>query len=238
MFDVDGTLVDHDRAQRLGLLAHLADLGEQLDDARWARWRALEEHHFARYLSRDLTFQEQRRERVRGFTGETLDDVEADAWFDAYRLRFEQSWQVFDDVVDTLDQLAHLPLAAFSNVSGEYTRHKLTALGLIDRFVLAWGTDDIGAAKPDPRTFTGLVAGLGLAAADVLHVGDRYQPDGLGPCLAGLRGAWLDRPGAEPAGRVPEAAPDPRVAVITSLRDVVPLATGTPAARAAAPPAP
>lgn len=229
MFDVDGTLVDHDRAQRLGLLAHLADLGEELDGARWARWRALEEYHFARYLARDLTFHGQRRARVRDFTGDPLDDDAADAWFDAYRIRFEESLRVFDDVVDTLDQLAHLPLAAFSNVSGEYTRHKLTALGLLDRFVLAWGTDDVGAAKPDPLTFTGLVTGLGVPAADVLHVGDRYEPDALGPCRVGMHGVWLDRPGADPAGRAPGDAPDPRVVVITSLREVVPLATGRPA---------
>lgn len=220
VFDVDGTLVDHDHAQRAGLAAHLADLGGCLDAATWARWRTLEELHFARYLTRELTFQEQRRARVRDFTGEPLGDAAADAWFDAYRVRFEESWRLFDDVLETLDRLGDVPLAAFSNVAGAYTRHKLAAVGLSDRFVVAWGTDDVGAAKPEPRTYTAVLAELAVAPGDAVHVGDRYESDARGPRAAGLCGVWLDRPGAEPAGRLPVGEPDPSIPVIGSLREL------------------
>ena len=223
VFDVDGTLVDHDRAQREGLTAHLRNGAGTLDDTTWARWRQLEEHHFARYLAGELSFQEQRRERVRGFTGDRLADAAADAWFDAYRVRFEAAWRLFDDVLETLDQLAGVTLAAFSNVSGPYTRHKLERLGLLDRFALAWGVDDVGAAKPDPRTYTTVLAALGVDTGHAVHVGDRYDSDARGACDAGVRGVWLDRPGAEPAGRRPPGEPDPRVTVVTSLTEVVAL---------------
>jgi putative hydrolase of the HAD superfamily len=223
LFDVDGTLVDHDAAQRNALRLRLADLGEPLSDAEWSRWRDLEEHHFVRYLDGEIDFEQQRFERVRGFTGEAMDDAAARAWFAVYLTHFEASWTVFPDVVGTLDALADrgVAMAAFSNVHGEFTRHKLTRVGLSERFAVVWGTDDVGAAKPEAAVFEALCRELGVADAAALHVGDRYEWDARGAVAAGLRGAWLDRPGADPRGRVARGEPDPRIAVIGSLRHLV-----------------
>jgi putative hydrolase of the HAD superfamily len=115
-------------------------------------------------------------------------------------------------------------LAAFSNVSGEFTRTKLKRVGLLDRFALAWGVDEAGAAKPDPTPFTATCARLGVPVGGTVHVGDRYVPDAVGACDAGLRGVWLDRPGADPRGRAPVGAEDSRVHTVTSLLDVVAIA--------------
>jgi len=221
IFDVDGTLVDHDGAQLRGLTQYLASLGDPLDDARWARWRRLEEFHFARHLAGELSFQEQRRQRVRGFTGEPMDDAAADVWFDGYLQAFEASWRVFDDVAPALEALGDRPLAAFSNVLGGWTRYKLTQVGLAAAFDVVMGTDDVQAAKPDPRTFVGVCAALGVDPPTVWHVGDRYLTDAVGARDAGLRGVWLDRPGADPHGRRPADEPDPSIAVVTSLAHFV-----------------
>jgi putative hydrolase of the HAD superfamily len=223
IFDVDGTLVDHDRAQLDGLTAHLAQLGDRLDEDRWNRWRTLEERHFTRHLTGEIGFQEQRRCRVREFTGEDLDDAGADAWFEGYREAFEASWSVFDDVAPTLAALSRWPLAAFSNVPGALTRNKLKAVGLFDDFDVVLGTDDVGAAKPEARVFATVCAELGVLPECTWHVGDRYYWDAMGARDAGLRSVWLDRPTADPRGRVPppEVA-DPAadgVRVVASLLD-------------------
>lgn len=225
VFDVDGTLVDHDHAEHQGLQRRLAELGRTLDEAEWSRWRELEEHHFARFLSGELSLQGQRRERVRDFTAERFDDTDADAWFAAYQVHFEASWRLFPDVLDVLDTLAassQLQLGAFSNVSGDFTRHKLARVGIAERFEVVWGTDDVGAAKPDAEVFASLCARLGREPAQTLHVGDRYEADARGAVVAGLRGVWLDRPGADPRGRLARAAPDERVQVITTLAHLLP----------------
>lgn len=231
IFDVDGTLVDHDAAQRDGLTAYLADLGATLDDQQWSRWRELEERHFSRYLAGQLAFQEQRRCRVREFTGESLDDAAADVWFAGYQEWFEASWRVYADVGPALAALGGLPLAAFSNVPGDLTRRKLTAVGLIDVFVVVLGTDDVGAAKPDRRVFQAVCATLGTPPERTWHVGDRYSWDAVGARDAGLRSVWLDRPGADPRGRVPpQGVTDPAadgVAVVTSLVDFATLVSAT-----------
>ncbi len=155
--------------------------------------------------------------------GEPLPDDDADTWFDGYRAHFESCWRLFDDVLGSLDALADRPLAAFSNVSGAYTRRKVSAVGLQDRFALIWGIDDVGAAKPAPRVFLDLCATLGVEPSRTLHVGDRYEADALGACDAGLLSLWLDRPGASLSGRRPDGAVDPRVTVVTSLTDLVAL---------------
>jgi putative hydrolase of the HAD superfamily len=232
IFDVDGTLVDHDRAQRDGLTAHLATQGhDPLDEALWTRWRTLEERHFSRYLSGELGFQEQRRCRVRDFTGQPYDDATADAWFAGYQEQFEASWHLFPDVGVALEALSALPLAAFSNVPGDLTRRKIAAVGLADVLEVVLGTDDVGAAKPHARVFTSVCAALGSSATSTWHVGDRYYWDGMGARDAGLRSVWLDRPGADPVGRVPPPeVTDPGadgVAVVSSLLEFATLVSGT-----------
>jgi putative hydrolase of the HAD superfamily len=220
VFDVDGTLIDYDRARREGFARYAVALGLPADGAAWDRWLAAEDVHFQRYLDGELSFEDQRRERVRAFTGEPLDAAAADDWFAGYLTHFEASWRLFDDVQTTLDALAGLSLAAFSNVSGEYTRRKIEAVGLARVLVGAWGVDDVGAAKPAEATFLGLCERLGAPPASVVHVGDRYLADALGAVEAGLTGIWLDRPGAEPDGRAPQGTPDPRVRVISSLAEL------------------
>ena len=217
VFDVDGTLIDYDRARREGFARYAVAVGLPTDGDAWDRWLAAEDVHFRRYLDGELSFEEQRRERVRAFTGEPLDAVAADTWFAGYLVHFEASWRLFDDVPPMLDALAGHSLAAFSNVSGAYTRRKIEAVGLAGVLVGAWGVDDLGAAKPAAATFRGLCERLGVPPASVVHVGDRYGADALGAVEAGLTGVWLDRPGAEPDGRAPQGALDPRVRVISSL---------------------
>ncbi|MDQ1668375.1 MAG: putative hydrolase of the superfamily, partial [Actinomycetota bacterium] len=83
LFDVDDTLVDH-----------------------------AEDRHLHRHLTGELTFQEQRRARVRDMLGAAdLDDATADAWFAGYTERFEAAWAAYDDVASVLDLLASHDLA-------------------------------------------------------------------------------------------------------------------------------
>ena len=79
LFDLDDTLFAHRHAVAAGVLAHRLShglLGDDLEEL--ARWNELEEHHYHRYLTGELDFLEQRRERSRGFVlphGITLTDV-------------------------------------------------------------------------------------------------------------------------------------------------------------------
>ena len=99
LFDLDDTLFAHRESVEAGIAAHRSTLGGALAAAdraaEFARWNALEELHYHRYLTGELDFLQQRRERVRGFVqpyGLTLDDdAAADAWYDAYYVHYESA---------------------------------------------------------------------------------------------------------------------------------------------------
>ena len=221
LFDVDDTLVDHERAERAGIATQLALVGRPVDEAVHQRWKTLVDESFARYLAGELSFVEQRRERARAMTGQPLTDASADAWIAGTVRGFEQALEPFADVEPVLAALADagLRLAAFSNVNGDFTRRKLGLVGLADRFEVILGNDDVGAAKPDAEPFLALCRGVGVEPHEAVHVGDRWLADVVGARAAGLAAVWLDRPGVDPAGRAPDAAhpADPAVPVIRSL---------------------
>lgn len=228
LFDVDDTLVDHDRAQRAGLVAALAADGVVADEAAHARWKDLVNATFARYVAGELDFAQARRVRVRAMTDRHLDDAQVDAWVARNVAGFEAGLALYDDVLPALDALRALPgvrLGAFSNVDGDFTRRKLRLVGIADRFEVVWGTSDVAAPKPSPEPFWALCRALCVDPGQAVHVGDRWHADAAAAVAAGLVGVWLDRPGADPRGRArdplraPNVDPD-SVAVITTLRQL------------------
>jgi putative hydrolase of the HAD superfamily len=207
LFDVDDTLVDHAGARRRGILAHLRACGLAADDDAVRRWRLAEERHFARHLAGELSFQEQRRERVRDVLARPLADDEADAWFAGYTECFEREWSAFPDVTDCLQSLAPYALGVVTNVGVEHQRRKLARCGLADRFEAVVGLDTLGVGKPDPRPFRHACAQLGVRPEQAVYVGDRLDWDVAGAVGAGLRAVWLDRRGEAAGADVPTGVP-------------------------------
>lgn len=207
LFDLDGTLMDHDAARDAaiaGLLSADAALADE--------WRRLEALHYDAYAAGHCSFQEQRRRRVRGIHAalqrDMPDDDACDAWFATYLERYRAGWTAFDDVVPALTQLAtalpEVRLGIVTNGEGEPQRAKLAAIGLTERFPVFVASAEVGMRKPEPRIFLHACERLGVASHEVAHVGDRLDLDAHGAAGADLRGIWLDRAGAgtAPAGIV------------------------------------
>jgi putative hydrolase of the HAD superfamily len=230
LFDLDGTLMDHDAARVAGLAAHLAALSPDLsaDDLAHldGEWRRLEALHYDEYAAGRISFQEQRRRRVRGIHAamgaEQPADGACDDWFAAYLERYRSGWAAFDDVHPGLAALAaahpDAALGVLTNGEGEPQRAKLAAIGLADRFPVVIASADVGLAKPDPAIFALACERLGVEPAAAAHVGDRLDLDAHGAATAGLRGIWLDRSGTGVGldGVPPRAA----VRTIATLHDL------------------
>jgi putative hydrolase of the HAD superfamily len=201
LFDLDDTLMDHRSAVSRGILRHVDETRAfPLPDREHsvALWHELEDRHYHRYLSRELTFAGQRRARALDFAaahGITLSEVEADAWFDSYFESYRGAWELFDDAMPCLDRLADagVRVGVVTNGEADYQRVKLERTGLGDRFehVIASGT--VGVAKPAPGIFEHACALFGVAPRDALYVGDRLLTDAVGAASAGLTGVWLNR---------------------------------------------
>ncbi len=210
LFDLDGTLMDHDAARARGLQAHLSGWLPGLEAQELARlereWQRLEALHYDEYTRGECTFAEQRRRRVQGIRAaierEPANELTADAWFESYLRHYRAAWRAFDDVLPSLAALteahATVVLGVVTNGEGEPQRAKLAAIGLSERFQVVVSSGEEGVAKPDAKIFALACERLGVEQEQTAHVGDRLDLDAEGAAAAGLRGVWLDRRGTEP----------------------------------------
>ncbi|WP_405869140.1 MULTISPECIES: HAD family hydrolase [unclassified Streptomyces] len=198
VWDVDDTLFDYTTADRVGMRGHLAAEGlldgyDTVEQA-IARWRAITDQQWARFSAGEVTFEGQRRDRVRVFLGEQLTDDEADAWFRQYRTHYEAAWALFPDVLPALDALAASHRhAVLSNSSIHVQDHKLRLLGVHHRFEAILCAAELGVSKPEAGAFLAACEALELAPHQVAYVGDHPEIDGRGAADAGLLSVWIDR---------------------------------------------
>lgn len=124
--------------------------------------------------------------------------------FDAYYAARNEV-ECYPDSVPALQRLGrHFPLVSLTNGNADLDR-----IGLRDHFVHHVAARDLGVAKPDPAIFHHACARLGLAPAQVLHVGDDPHLDVHGARAAGLRTAWVNRRGeAWPGADAPDFVVD------------------------------
>jgi FMN phosphatase YigB (HAD superfamily) len=93
-----------------------------------------------------------------------------------------------------------VPLAVCSNFTDTET-----ALAVLDETDLRGAldavaiSDSVGWRKPRREIFEALLARLGVAPGEVLHVGDNLDADIGGAAVVGMRTAWLTRRVADPA---------------------------------------
>lgn len=121
--------------------------------------------------------------------------------------------QCYPDAIDALTRIAaRVPVAALSNGNADLRR-----IGLDHHFVFQLGAHEHGAAKPQASIFLAACQRLGVAPAQVLHVGDHIDMDVAGAMAAGLRGCWINREGA--IWNHPHLQPDLQFDTLAGLAD-------------------
>ena len=221
LFDLDDTLMAHTRAVDEAIERARAAAGGDFAAADPAavqrRWRELEERHYTRYLSGELTYLGQRVWRARDLLapyGVDLDDAEALEWFDRYLVGYRDAWRLFDDVLPALDAItAVLPDVRFGIITNgdlAFQTDKLERIDLWNRLdltpVRADGSIDeparrgrliasgeLGITKPETGIFDAAAAAFELEPAQCAYTGDRVRTDAIGAHAAGMLGIWLDR---------------------------------------------
>lgn len=121
--------------------------------------------------------------------------------------------ECYPDALDALARIAaRVPVAAISNGNADLER-----IGLSRHFAFQLGSREFGAAKPDPGIFHAACERLGVAHAQVLHVGDHMEMDVAGAMRAGLRGCWINR--EADTWNLPGLQPDLQFDTLTGLAD-------------------
>lgn len=198
-FDIDGTLVDYKFAEKAGAIQYYHQhMGLfNLSEAEFINlWSDLAHKFFNKYLGKELSFEEQRKSRIKALfktVGIELSDRDAEAEFDTYLNFYRDNWKVFNDVITCLNQLKDVRLGIISNGHYEHQIDKLKRVGIVDYFSAVITSGEVGCSKPDKRIFIEACKKLGEAPTQCNYVGDDLSVDILGSNAAGLKGIWLNR---------------------------------------------
>jgi FMN hydrolase / 5-amino-6-(5-phospho-D-ribitylamino)uracil phosphatase len=84
------------------------------------------------------------------------------------------------------------PIAIISNSEG-HLAELIAELGWAPDFDVVVDSGRLGIDKPDPRIFTHACGALGIANAELLHVGDAWEADVMGALGASASAVWFDR---------------------------------------------
>lgn len=218
-FDIDGTLVDHRHAEKLGALAFRNAHPELhgLEPETFARlWHDTTEEHIVRYFRGEIGYEEQRLERMRALfshVGLTPSDREARSSFAIYAATYERSYRTFPDVDGCLAALAGARLGIITNGVSRPQIGKLLATGIAGHFGLVVCSDDVGTAKPARRIFEVACNRMDCRPEDAVYVGDMLETDALASADAGMRAVLVDREGSA-------QVQDPRVRVVRDLQEL------------------
>lgn len=204
VFDLDGTLVDQEGAER-DALQRLYERDFKLEPKPSYHvflrdWRNVADEFLQRFLDNRMGFDEQRILRFQALYqkyGQRCDRAEAERLHQAYAAHYRGQWRAFEDAVPALAaaKARGYRLAMITNGNGEQQRAKLAATGLDAWLEHVLVSEDVKVAKPEPGIFRHSEAALGLEPAEMAYVGDRTDVDVAGAVAAGWTPVWLDRKG-------------------------------------------
>lgn len=196
LFDIDGTLIDHDAAEAAAVDALYGRVGHTLDAAGFLQiWRAAFDRNYRRYLAGELSIQEQRRERFREVFDPMLSDKTADQLSASYIKEYLAACRLYPDVEAALAQVAGYRMGIISNAERTQQHHKLVQTGIARFFGPMILSAECGMAKPARGIFELACESMGVPPSQAMYVGDRRDVDAEGARRAGLHGIWLDRLG-------------------------------------------
>ena len=188
-FDVFGTLVSVRDGSYPAFERILTEAGATDVDVK-AFWESWEERNIRAYSGRYRPYKGYCRDSLAatfeafGIQGrpETISH-----YFDAF-----PRFQLFPDVVDTLDRLSRrFKLAVVSNIDDDL----LAGTPLRRTFDLVCTAERARGYKSDGTLFRYLLANAGVAREEILHAGQSQFTDMVGAKPLGLTVAWINRRG-------------------------------------------
>jgi putative hydrolase of the HAD superfamily len=194
LFDIDGTLIDHDSAEAIAVAALRDRMGQTEDSVGFLRrWRSAFERHYNRYLAGELSIQEQRRERLREVFDPNLSDDAADRLIDSYINEYLAACELYSDVKPTLARMATYQMGIVSNGERRQQQYKLEKTGIDRYFGPLILSAECGVAKPARGIFELACDSMGAPPSQAIYVGDRCDVDAEAARSVGMHGVWLDR---------------------------------------------
>jgi len=201
-FDLDDTLLDHQKAERKALAdvraRYLTIFGALSVDELQETYHTINAPLWRRYADGEIGKRTVQQQRFEGLL-EAVDAPHADATLIAryYMQRYAEHWAFIPGAQDAFGAIADRhPVGLLTNGFAEVQEKKLDQFPeLRERSEALVICEDVGVLKPDPDIFDHATEVAGVSHEDVLYVGDSYQSDVEGAQPVGWHVAWYARNG-------------------------------------------
>ena len=203
LWDVEPTLIRAEQVQQDWLLQHRPGAAEAYDhQALWEFKKSVWKRH-PHLLHHVSQMRIQMLYELQVAAGYAEDDARngAKQAFAAF-LQERHTVALYEEATAVLQRLArHYTLGALTNGNADIYK---TDAG--EYFDFAFLAEDIGASKPHPDMFHAALERAGIAAENIIHVGDNPEHDIQGARDVGMRTVWMNSqkvtwPGGDRADR-------------------------------------
>lgn len=198
-FDIDGTLLDHKGAELEGIKKFYEKYKfDNITDFESFRkvWIDFSNKNFNRYLKKEVSFEEQRANRIIDVFNEfgiSIDYEDALNKFNDYLNVYEESWKAYDDVIPCLEALKGQKLGIISNGDHQQQITKLEKIGVTKYFEDVVTAGGVGVAKPNVKIFEIACERNNVKVEESYYIGDDIKSDII-PCNEiGMKAILINR---------------------------------------------
>ena len=220
LLDLDDTILDFHKAERIAVAKTLGDFGVEPTDAVLSRYHVINRQHWERLERGELTRDQVQEGRFRVLFEELGRAADPVAVTRAYEHNLGIGHYFLpgaEEAVQSLHQNYRLFLASNGTASVQHSR--LTSAGLYPYFEKVFVSQNIGFNKPSKDYFDACFSEIpGFDPQRAMMVGDSLTSDILGGINAGIKTCWVN-PSHAPARA--DIQPDYEIENLSQLEAVL-----------------
>lgn len=192
--DLDDTILDFQKAERLALAKTLESFGLPPTDTVLARYHEINREHWERLERKELTRQQVLVGRFAALFAEMGLSAQAEQVARTYEENLSQGHYFLPGAEEALKSLSKkYKLYLASNGTARVQAGRLKSAGIIPYFQEIFVSEEMGYNKPDPAYFDACFARIpGFRKDRAMMVGDSLTSDILGGIQAGIATCWVN----------------------------------------------
>jgi len=196
LFDIDGTLLDFDKAERVGMKETLTRFGLRNDDEIIDSYNEINIHHWKMFERRELSLDDLLIKRHEALFERYGFKQDAAKFNDYYESRLKNCGYLVEHALDVLDYVKSKPckMAIVTNGIYETQTNRIMLSNLNEYFKHVYISEKIGYCKPQKEIFEHIFKDIGgdIKKENALIVGDSLTSDIKGGNNFGIDTCWVN----------------------------------------------
>lgn len=192
--DLDDTILDFQKAERIALAKSIREFGVEPTEAVLARYHEINKWHWEQLELGKLTRDQVKQDRFTALFRELGETVDAAACAKAYEKNLAIGHYFLPGAEEALEQLhGKYRLFLASNGTASVQKGRMTSANLYRFFEQVFVSQEVGFNKPSLEYFQACFARIpGFCPERAMMVGDSLTSDILGGIRAGIPTVWVN----------------------------------------------